>query len=546
MTLIDESKFPFAEIRPQQKEVIDKLNALPDNKKFILLECGTGTGKSGLAVAMAQTIGPAYLLTTTKQLQDQYSRDFDNLSFVQVKGKQNYPCYFTDENTTCDVGPCIAMPELVHKCGEKCKYFKVRAAAKRAQIMCSNYAFFFRWSDCGNWDEKRPLLIFDEAHNLESQLVSFAEIVFNPLNFLDKYYTGDEVTDEIIELAAMQPKDDYIYDWILQCYGKIIRPKYDQLNDKIEELARKMATDKDNKKYMRQLMTLKDSMYLLDKLHKKIQYLERSDKESWLYESTMSETSAAITVKITPIDAGKIFGFFIAPKAERFLFMSATLLNLKAFANSIGLPEDQCAMIKLDSTFPPENAPVMALNLLDLKYNPKGIEKETKDLMIQSIKQIIEAYPDSKGIIHTGNQKITQIILNAFRGNRRFLCRMEDISNQDIMEEHIHSPLPTILVSSSLMDGADLYDDLSRFQIVVKMPFLSLGDKRVALKSKLYPEWYTAQTWMRLIQACGRSIRSETDTADTYILDKAFAWQFKQALNSRILPRQFVQRVKTK
>jgi Rad3-related DNA helicase len=188
----------------------------------------------------------------------------------------------------------------------------------------------------------------------------------------------------------------------------------------------------------------------------------------------------------------------------------------------------------------------MALNLLDLKYNPKGIEKETKDLMIQSIKQIIEAYPDSKGIIHTGNQKITQIILNAFRGNRRFLCRMEDISNQDIMEEHIHSPLPTILVSSSLMDGADLYDDLSRFQIVVKMPFLSLGDKRVALKSKLYPEWYTAQTWMRLIQACGRSIRSETDTADTYILDKAFAWQFKQALNSRILPRQFVQRVKTK
>lgn len=544
--LINPKLFPFKEIRPQQQEVIDKLNALPDDKRFIMLECGTGTGKSGLAVAMARTVGPAYLLTTTKQLQDQYTRDFEGTQFVQVKGKQNYPCYFTDENTTCDVGPCIALPELVHKCGEKCKYFKVRAAAKKAQIMCSNYAFFFRWSDCGNWDEKRPLLVFDEAHNLENQLVSFAEIVFNPLKFLDKYYTGDEVTDEIIELAAMQPTESEVYDWILQCYKKIIEPKYDELNGKIEALARELGSDKTDSKKMRHLMTLKDSMYLLDKLHKKIQYLQRSDRKNWIYESEMKENSAAITVKITPINAGEVFKDFIAPKATRFLFMSATLLNLKAFANSIGLPENECAMIKLDSTFPPENAPIMALNLLDLKYKPGGIEKETKDLMISTIKQIIEAYPDSKGIIHTGNQKITQIILDAFRGNRRFLCRMESISNQDIMEEHIHSPLPTILVSSSLMDGADLYDDLSRFQIVVKMPFLSLGDKRVALKSKLYPEWYTAQTWMRLIQACGRSIRSETDTADTYILDKAFAWQFQQALNSRILPKQFVRRIQTK
>ncbi len=220
--LIDPKLFPFKEIRPQQQEVIDKLNALPDDKRFIMLECGTGTGKSGLAVAMAKTVGPAYLLTTTKQLQDQYARDFSGTQFVQVKGKQNYPCYFTDENTTCDVGPCIALPELVHKCGENCKYFNVRAAAKKAHIMCSNYAFFFRWSDCGNWDEKRPLLVFDEAHNLESQLVSFAEIVFNPLKFLDKYYAQDEVNDEIIELAAMQPTENEVYDWILQCYKKLL------------------------------------------------------------------------------------------------------------------------------------------------------------------------------------------------------------------------------------------------------------------------------------------------------------------------------------
>ena len=48
---------------------------------------------------------------------------------------------------------------------------------------------------------------------------------------------------------------------------------------------------------------------------------------------------------------------------------------------------------------------------------------------------------------------------------------------------------------------------------------------------------------MRLIQSSGRSIRSENDIADTYVLDKAWKWAYKQAKDRNILHKQFIERV---
>ncbi len=105
--ILDEAKFPFPTIRDQQKEVIEELNKITDDKKYIMLQCGTGTGKSALAVGISNTIGPSFILTTTKQLQDQYDKDFSKTSFCHIKGKGNYDCTFMDGLVPCDVGPSI-------------------------------------------------------------------------------------------------------------------------------------------------------------------------------------------------------------------------------------------------------------------------------------------------------------------------------------------------------------------------------------------------------------------------------------------------------
>ena len=52
-----EKHFPYKDIRPSQKEAIEfALDALVNNKKrFVLIEAGTGVGKSAVGYTVAQT-----------------------------------------------------------------------------------------------------------------------------------------------------------------------------------------------------------------------------------------------------------------------------------------------------------------------------------------------------------------------------------------------------------------------------------------------------------------------------------------------------------
>jgi ATP-dependent DNA helicase DinG len=76
-----------------------------------------------------------------------------------------------------------------------------------------------------------------------------------------------------------------------------------------------------------------------------------------------------------------------------------------------------------------------------------------------------------------------------------------------------------VLISPSLALGIDLKDDLSRFQIITKVPYPSLGDRYIREKFERDKQWYNLRTALRLIQAVGRSVRSKDDWAHTYVLD---------------------------
>ena len=53
--------FPFKEARHNQLELITEiLNAFEDGKRYVILEAGTGTGKSAIAATLGQILQPAY------------------------------------------------------------------------------------------------------------------------------------------------------------------------------------------------------------------------------------------------------------------------------------------------------------------------------------------------------------------------------------------------------------------------------------------------------------------------------------------------------
>jgi ATP-dependent DNA helicase DinG len=58
------------------------------------------------------------------------------------------------------------------------------------------------------------------------------------------------------------------------------------------------------------------------------------------------------------------------------------------------------------------------------------------------------------------------------------------IPRDEVITEHLHSTKPTVLISSSLYIGLDLKDDLSRFQVIAKVPYPDLGDRWINEKRK--------------------------------------------------------------
>jgi len=102
----------------------------------------------------------------------------------------------------------------------------------------------------------------------------------------------------------------------------------------------------------------------------------------------------------------------------------------------------------------------------------------------------------------------------------------------------------SVLVAPAMHEGLDLIDDLSRFQIVCKVPFPNqFEDKQLAERMKMDPKYYEWLTALKLVQSIGRSIRSEDDWAETYIIDQSFQWWYRK--NRKILPTWFREAVVT-
>ena len=81
-------------------DIVDSIT----NRSILLIEAGTGTGKSAIAATLANMSESSYILTVTKQLQEQYLRDFND--FKVVKGRSNFQCQ-NYINQSCKEGKCL-------------------------------------------------------------------------------------------------------------------------------------------------------------------------------------------------------------------------------------------------------------------------------------------------------------------------------------------------------------------------------------------------------------------------------------------------------
>ena len=212
--------------------------------------------------------------------------------------------------------------------------------------------------------------------------------------------------------------------------------------------------------------------------------------------------------------------------------MSATIVSAEGYMETLGLDAKDVVIVKEPSPFNPQNKPTVFSPVGSMSAN--NIDATLPNL-VKAIKSLMEEHKDQKGIIHTHSVKVAKYIKDNIKSGRLLMAHGQD--RDKMLQQHSTSDKPTILLSPSMAEGVDLKDDLSRFQIICKIPFPYLGDKVVRKKMHKWKWWYDTQTIRTIIQSVGRSIRNENDHATTYILDSD--WERVYAKNKELFPTDF-------
>jgi Rad3-related DNA helicase len=447
-------------------------------------------------------------------LQEQYKHDFPYLA--NVSAKQNYVCMHRIGGLTCDFGLTIQrvlMGEKFKDYYSNCVYVRAKRAFDTSDIGVTNLHYFLNHARPDRQDIKdRMLLVIDEAHNLENTVIDFASLEFT------KYRTKEILKldwPKVIHMNIAQ-----FMEWVSGTY-------YAKLQDEAGVIKNRLESSQSET-----FLTSKSGLSLMkkqDELGRQINSLDAClnifKEDEWV----MSVSSAQDIVDIKPLYAKNYTQPSLFSFARKVLMMSGTILDKKTYCHNVGIPEADTEFLSLDSPFDIKNRPIFSVKAGSLS---KTNIKQNLPNIIHVIEQLLDEHKAEKGIIHCNSYEIAKYIDTHIRSKRLLFHSSDD--RQDILNLHLISKDPTVLVSPSFTEGIDLVGDLSRFQIIVKMPFPYLGDNYVRTKMDKIPNWYNWMTAKTLIQSSGRSIRDVNDWAVSYILDSDFEWFFKR--NNKLFP----------
>ena len=514
--------------------------AFNKGKKFVICCAPTGTGKSFLAKTLAGISSPAtdkfkesiqsysaykqdfagnyiseidclsqppfgtFALTITKSLQDQYLKLFPDTDIL--KGKSNYICD-VDPHFDVETAPCVLVPKIRDECWEKnrCPYYNARNSALLSRFAVLNYKMFLALP---SHVKRKNFIICDEASELEDELIKqySAEINYERL----RAYGIDCKT-------LLTDSKDKVRTWVCENIFQIS----EQINTLINRVNKKHRTlSQPEKIKLQYLKNAHNSLTTVDTLWRDCEYIIDKDIKK---------------VLLTPLRADKLTKF-IFNHADNVLLMSATIIDHKNFAKTLGITDYE--YVEVESDFNPEKSPIYVSSQNKLNY--KNLTN-TLPAICEQIKTIIDHHKNEKGIIHTHSKDITNFIKAKLEGNKRFLFRDETANNEAILKEHYETDFPTILVSPSLSFGVDLKDNLARFQIIIKLPYPPLSSKHIKKLFDTDKDWYENKMLNALVQACGRATRSKNDFSTTYILDGNIVNALKRTKHK--LPKSFIDRI---
>lgn len=499
--------FPFPSFREGQQEAIEAiLGAFAAGKKYAILDAPTGSGKSPIGVTVSRFFEKSFYITGSKMLQDQLLRDFGaDPEIEDLKGRNAYTCIYWDECPDAGSKPAAHVPCSEGFCKVKgkascqfclpqglpplCPYFHQAGLAARASLAVMNFSSFLYQINFAKRFTERNLLIIDEAHNTESQLLDFVSLTLSDIS-ID------------IPLPELKSAKEY------QAYFKekdlpgIIRLKILE------------ATQEEKVKDIDRWSNLKS----------KLDAFMQADPAGWVCQWKVSSRGRIRTVELKPIFVNEFARKHMFRIADHVLLMSATIISPKIMCDSLGIRMDDVYVHAMPNLFPPEHRPIFFDSSVGaMSYRNR---QATLPKMIKKITEICRNHDGLRGIIHTHNFWLSEQIVEGVPPDvrKRLLYQKEFFSKQELLKRHEQEE-GSIIIGPAWHEGLDLKDDLGRFAIICKVPFPSAKDNpQLKARMDLSQDYYNYVTALKLVQSYGRTVRSLEDWAITYILDGDFGW----------------------
>lgn len=520
--------FPFERARENQLEIIQQiLDAFDRGVKYVILDAGTGTGKSAVAATIGQILQPAYILTMTKQLQNQYAQEF---GYSQVKGRNNFTCLESGMVNNCDMGTCQSMRKtddftcphgimiettnkkdmiknnedyyntpFTFKSSSHCPYWNQKADAIEDPITLLNYDYAYLELNYVQHFQKRNIMILDEAHNIENKIMQKLE-----LNIYESQLKKDIKKSIPSRFKNLEDPSDWLIflETIFEDYNRlktILFPK--QKADRIESTKRRLKEIIENIK---------------------------KDPEDWIVVQEDDYISFK-PLKVDKYAQKNLFNY-----ADHVLFMSATILDKNLFCTWLGLDPEEVEYIQSPSPFKKERRPI---HLTLAGPMSKRALWHTAPKSIPILCEIMKKHKDDKGLIHTNSYQCQKYIIKHIKDER--ILTHNSKTREKTLYDFEKTTSPKILVSPSMSEGVDLPYDKCQFQIIYKIPYPYLGDKQINERRKRDPQWYAYKTIMTLMQAYGRGMRAENDNCDTYIVDQNIQTILNNRMYKKLIPEFF-------
>ena len=495
-------------VLPHQADAIEQvIEAYESGVKVVVLDGPTGAGKTLIADVVRQRLEAKGLyVCSDKGLQDQFLHDFPESRVI--KGRANYlpqrRVKVAGELITCDdcTGPkCVYCASLL-----SCPYIEARRQAMGSDTAVLNSAYFLSELNGPGRFTGRKLVVVDEADTLEPTMMRWVEV------------TATRGLVQRLGVRGLPGKGSHqvtIVKWV----AGVLLPA-------LEDAAQQEQDPKRKRTYERQAGSFD-------------RFLTSYDRgDVWVREN---RHDGGLVMK--PVEVNAFGGGALWRHGDLFLLMSASVISAKMMLDGLGW-KGEYGFVQVPMTFPVENRPVIVAPVAEMTR--KGKEAGEWEKIVPSIKGVLRLHPGERVLVHAVSYELTKLIAEGLiDGDREVFWYTNAQGKQNAVDDYAATP-GSVLVAPSLDRGVDFTGDLCRVVVIAKVPYPSLGDVQVSARMHSTAGgqmWYNVETVRTLVQMTGRGVRSSTDHATSYILDRSFLNVLRR--NEHLFPQWWTQALVT-